>query len=171
MTENFYISLIFCSCICVCFLIDYLFRMRDKKRLQKKASKLLRKLEDIRMNDSIIATVNFLRNGDIVTKNTSIHVLNNNPFDKKIFVRIPFVNNEGKNDYEDRVYLYSDDIFRHFTTLNPLNPITTNTVKGLFQDELNSAIEQQEYEIAAIIRDAISKIENLKKEEVINDVK
>lgn len=169
MTENFYISLIFCSCICVCFLIDYLFKRKDKKILQKKAIKSLRKLEDVKANDSIMATVNFQISGSIVTKNTSIHVLNNNPFDKKIFVRIPFINSEGKNDYEDRVYLYSDDIFRHFATLNPLNPITTNTVKGLFQDELNSAIEQQEYEIAAIIRDAISKIENLKKEEVINE--
>lgn len=167
MTEDFYISLVFCSCICVCFLIDYLFRRRDKINLQKKASKLLRKLEDIRMNDSIIATIDFNTSNGIITKNTSIHVLNNNPFDKKIFVRIPFKDEDGNSKHEDRVYFYNDDIFRHFTTLNPLNPITTNTVKGLFKDELNSAIEQQEYEIAAIIRDAISKIENLKKEEVI----
>lgn len=160
-----------CSCICVCFLIDYLFRRRDKKKLQKKASQLFRKLEDVRMNDSIMATINFQTANGIVTKNTSIYVLNNNPFDKKIFVRIPFIDDVGNNNHEDRVFHYSDDVFRNFTTINPVKPITVNTVKGLFKDELNSALEQQEYEIAAIMRDAISKIENLKKEEVVNDVK
>lgn len=171
MTENFYVSLIFCSCVCVCFLIDHLFRRRDKKRLQKKASQLLRRLEDVKMNDSIMATVDFQGTDGITTRNTSIYVLNNNPFDKKIFVRIPFKDEAGNSKYEDRVFFYGDNIFKHFSTINPLNPITTSTVKGLFQDELNSALEQQEYEIAAIMRDAISKIENLKKEEVINDVK
>lgn len=169
MTENFYISLIFCLCICVCFTIDYVFKRKDKKLLQKKASQSLRKLEDVKMNDSIKATVDFKTNEGIVTKNTSIHVLNNNPFDKKIFVRIPFLDYDGNSKYEDRIFHYNDDIFRHFTTLNPLNPINTNTIKGLFQNELDSALQQQEYEIAAIIRDAISKIENLKKAEVINE--
>lgn len=161
MTENFYISLIFCTCICVCFLIDHLFKRRDKNKFQKKANQFLRKLEDVKANEVIIATVTFsTKNGEVI-KNTPITVLNNNPFDKKMFVRISFINEKTyEEDYEDRVLSYDSDFFKHFTTLNSLN--NRSDIVGLFKSELDLALIKEEYEIASVMRDAISKIEKIK---------
>ena len=125
---------------------------------------LLKKMEDVKPNERIMATLVFHNHvGVSFLQNTLIDVLNNNPLEKKIFVRIWFMK-DGEKNYEDRVYNYSDEIFKHFTTLNPVIPINIKDIKGVFQEELDAAILQEKYEIASIIRDAISKINALNME-------
>lgn len=159
--EELKLSIILCTFICIFFLFDYIINKIKQKRISNKAKKFLRKMEDVKANDSIIATVTFsTKNGEVI-KNTTITVLNNNPFDKKIFVRIPFINEKTyEEDYEDRVFSYDADIFKNFATLNPLN--NKSDIVGLFKSELDLALIKEEYEIASVMRDAISKIEKIK---------
>ena len=134
-----------------------------RKETYKKPTFLLKKMEDVKPNEGIMATLVFNNLAGSFLQNTLIDVLNNNPLEKKIFVRIWFMK-DGEKNYEDRVYNYSDEIFKHFTTLNPVIPINIKDIKGVFQEELDAAILQEKYEVASIIRDAISKINALNME-------
>ena len=155
-----FFSSLACSFIMTVIVLTYL----RKKRIKSKV--LLRNIEDVSGGEKIIATVQFNNkdtNGveSAYYQNVTVDVLNNNPIARKMFVRMWLgQDGEGNMRYTDRVFSYSDHIFKHFTTLNPVKPIMDT--KGMFEDELKVAIQREKYEEAAIIRDAINKLKKLK---------
>src|ERR1700741_73873 len=99
---------------------------RYVERTKNKSLVPLRKLSDVKSGEKIMATISFQNkdaSGIVSTfyQNSHIDVLNNNPVDRKMFVRVWWQNDgEQEKRYTDRVYPYTDELFRHFSTLNPV---------------------------------------------------
>jgi hypothetical protein len=96
--------------------------------------------------------------------NTPVVCLNNNTVHKKIAVRVTFTN-KSTSDY---VFNYSGSELRDFSTLNPVpkeKVINVDTALGVkFEAELKVAVEQDRFEEAGILKDAIDKLKELKKQ-------
>jgi hypothetical protein len=118
---------------------------------------ILRKLQDVKKGERIIVT--------IYGNNVGVDCLNNNPVDRKMFVRVYYVKQDKvTNFHEDKIYLYNELLFRDFSTLNPaVKPANLNSK---LNSALTFAVEQQLFDEAAIIRDAIEKIKEIKSEQL-----
>ncbi len=119
----------------------------------------LRNIKDVK-NGEVIIINGYLRN-NITKKEYAqilyVTVLNNNTEDKKIYYAILWDN--GKKETVLREY----DSFelRDFKTLNPVGGITMPKTKNIIEkldDILTECTDKEDFETAAIIRDAILKI-------------
>ena len=113
-----------------------------------------------KLKSSHLRTPKDVKNGEkiLITKwsqNTTVDCLNNNPVDKKMFVRVYFKSKNMADYSEDHVYPYSDTVFKDFSTLNPVVKMKSVSVKGRF-------VEQERFEEAKIIKEAIEKLKELK---------
>lgn len=103
-----------------------------------------------------------VRKGDKLKVNISGFVvdaecLNNSPETKRMFIR-KFLSS-GKQS--DTVEGYDEFTFHNFDALNPvIGRVKTNySTKDHLEDLLKKSLESEKYEDAAILRDAISKLE------------
>lgn len=105
-----------------------------------------------------------VRKGDKLKVNISGFVvdaecLNNSPETKRMFIR-KFLSS-GKQS--DTVEGYDEFTFHNFDALNPVigrgRPQSNYSTKDHLEDLLKKALESEKYEDAAILRDAISKLE------------
>jgi hypothetical protein len=95
-------------------------------------------------------------------QNVNVRCLNNNPIDKEIYLELTFDGKDGQPDYtKEIVFPYTDNIFKHYRTLNILNEEKGDIVFK-FEKELNFLVKEQEFEEAAVIHEAIQKIKSLK---------
>lgn len=96
--------------------------------------------------------------------NTHVACLNNNTVHKKIAVRVTFTN-KSTSDY---VFNYSGSELRDFSTLNPVpkeKVINVDTALGIkFEAELKLAVDQDRFEEAGILKEAIDKLKKFKKQ-------
>lgn len=98
--------------------------------------------------------------------NYGVKCMNNNPKEEKMYVRIIYESGGKK----DEVYSYRDNVFKDFTTLNPVFLSLNNKTGGvgkIFEKELKAALKEERFEEASIIRDAIEKLKELKKNEKV----
>lgn len=105
-----------------------------------------------------------VRAGDRIKVNISGYVvdaecLNNSPETKKMFIRM-FVN---PNKISETVERYDEFTFINFDALNPVIGIQRNqsrySTKDHLKDLLKKALDEEKYEEATVLRDAISKLE------------
>lgn len=88
--------------------------------------------------------------------------VNNAPSEKKMLVKIIFA-----HFTHDQVKAYHDEAFSDFITLNCTHNITQGSLKDDLKLKLQAALAQEDYKAAAVLRDAISKLEP--KKHSVND--
>jgi hypothetical protein len=96
-------------------------------------------------------------------QNVVVDCLNNNPADKEMFLRVYFeadVKRDKPAYHKDLVFPYKDEVFKHFKTLNVRGKFTQekDKTKSTLEDEMQSALKEERFEEAAVLRDAINKL-------------
>ncbi len=93
--------------------------------------------------------------------------LNNDPFTKKIFLQVRWNNFKEYNCDETEliIFSYNDKVFKNFSLLNPINMGNINEEFDdediiELQNEMNQAIESEDYEKAELLQKKIDKLSN-----------
>ena len=145
------------SFIVVDFILDAI--SRKKRRLELQQKNPLRAPKEVKAGERITIT--------IWNQNVLVDCLNNNPIDKKMFVRVWYLKEDNVTKWhQDKVFPYDDDVFKDFRTLNPFpQKSPPPKTSDLFNDRLKFLLEKERFEEAAVIRDAIEKIKEIKEKQ------
>ncbi len=81
----------------------------------------------------------------------SAECINNEPSDRKIFIRLVFSDGGVSESVRD----YDDFAFHNFNTLNFIPESNPEYIKQKLINELNDAVKHERYEQACRLRDAI----------------
>lgn len=151
--EIVYLSVIFILSLFI--VIDFVLDANRRKEERKLYP--LRKPKDVKAGERIVITV--------WNQNVQVDCLNNNPTDKKMFIRVWYLKEDGvTKQYQDNVYEYNNEVFKHFSTVNPVKktspPINQNT-EDVLEQKMKVLLSQERYEEAAVLRDAIDKLKEL----------
>jgi len=155
-TENIFFIIAFA--VLFIGIIYVLFKMfktdRGGNKYVKKTKDISQLLSEVKVGEKINITY--------WQQHVSVICLNNNPIDKEIYLELMFNGKDGEPDYSKSIlFPYTDNIFKHYRTLNIFNE-EENDISDKFEQELKLLIQEQEYEEAAVIHEALEKLKSIK---------
>ncbi len=145
------IILIVFICLVIAFQLAYIFHINKKNTTVVNKSND-RKLKDIKPGERIKVNIS----GFVV----NAVCLNNKPADKKMFIRIY----HGSGSVSDSIENYDAFTFSNFNALNNFDKQNPESLKDELNQQLRIAVQNERYEEAGILRDAILKLEVAQKE-------